>query len=182
MHICPVHRDNPKQPKYLLNMKKITFILFALIAGTAFAQESASDNAQVSADIVSVITITNQAGLNFGKVISNAIGGTVIIAPNSGRTGTAEFVMAATSNPSAASFTVNAADTYTYNVTYNMSTVLTSGANTMTVDTFTNDSGSNSRVGTGLDETMTVGATLTVDPSQAVGPYLGTLNVQVAYE
>jgi hypothetical protein len=163
-------------------MKKITFILLALITGTTFAQDTASDNATVSAGIVSVITISNEAGLNFGKVISDATGGTVIIAPDDARTGTAQFVTVATSNPSAASFTVNAADNYTYNVTYNMSGVLTSGANTMVVDTFTNDLGTDSRLGTGGDETMTVGATLTVGANQAVGPYLGTLNVQVAYE
>ena len=163
-------------------MKKITFILFALIAGTTFAQETVQGTAIVSAEIVSPISISDGASLNFGKVISDATGGTVIIAPNGDRSGTAQLMAASLNPAAAASFTVNAALDYTYNVTYNMSTLLTSGTNTMVVGTFINELGEDARIGTGADETMTVGATLTVGADQAVGSYEGEVTVQVAYE
>jgi hypothetical protein len=49
-------------------MKKITFILFALIAGTSFAQNSRLKlKALVNAEIVSPITIEKAIDLNFGR-------------------------------------------------------------------------------------------------------------------
>jgi len=68
MHICAVNKNKPKQPKYLLNMKKITFILFALIAGTTFAQTN-NATATVNAEIVAPISIAqDNISLDFGKI------------------------------------------------------------------------------------------------------------------
>ncbi|HSM62882.1 MAG TPA: DUF4402 domain-containing protein, partial [Gillisia sp.] len=62
-------------------MKKITFILFALIAGTTFAQNTANDAAITTAEIVSPLSITKNRALNFGRIIGGtAGGGTVTIA------------------------------------------------------------------------------------------------------
>lgn len=161
-------------------MKKITFILFALIAGTTFAQESDAATATVGAAIVSPISIESLTNLDFGKVLTTA--GTVIIAPDGSRTGTGEFVTATTSTPTAASFTVNAAADYVYNVSYAMSVALTNGTDILAVTSFTNDAGTDARTGTGGDEEMTVGATLTLDGTESVGNYAGEVTVTVAYQ
>ena len=160
-------------------MKKITFILFALIAGTTFAQQTANADAIVSADIVSVIQITNDAALDFGKVISNAGGGTIVIDPDGTRnaSSTAESLTASTTT--AAGFQVNAALNYLYNVTYTLPDLTGAGV-AMPVTLITNSK--STFKGTGIDDPMTVGATLTVGANQAVGNYTSTLNVEVAYE
>jgi len=157
-------------------MKKITFILFALIAGTTFAQDSA--DALTSADIVSPITIVKTVNFNFGQV-SNA-GGTVIIATDNTVTGTATKV--GTITPTAAAFTVNATDQYTYAVSLPADVTLVnqtgSGNEEMTVNALGDDS---SLKGTGSDETFGVGGTLTVGSSQTPGYYKGTMTVGVSY-
>ncbi len=58
--------------------------------------------------------------------------------------------------------------------------MLTSGGNTMTVDTFTNDAGASpTRVGGG--DTFNVGSTLNVGTAQAEGTYSGTFPLAVSY-
>ncbi len=68
----------------------------------------------------------------------------------------------------------------TYSITLPSSATLTSGGDTMTVDTFTHDAGGAPTLVFGSD-TFNVGATLKVDPNQAVGTYSGTFAVTVNY-
>lgn len=159
-------------------MKKITFILFALIAGTTFAQ-SASANA--AADIVSPLTIVKSGDLNFGKV-SNATAGSVIIKTD-GTEGTGSLSQVGSTSISAASFTVNAASGYSYAVTVPSTevTLSTTDSKTIKVNTFVHDAGA-SKMGTGADQTVNVGATLDVAAGQSTGNYTGSFNVSVAYE
>ncbi|MBZ9729017.1 DUF4402 domain-containing protein [Salegentibacter sp. JZCK2] len=156
-------------------MKKITFILLALISGTAFAQESAT--AIAAADIVSPLSITVTQDLNFGKV-SNNIEGDVIIATDGTFTGLSQI---GNTTPTAAIFSVTAADGYRYNVTTPGSANLVSGANSITVDAFTDNAGAEP-TGTGNAQTIGVGATLNVAANQPTGNYTGTFDVSVAYE
>ena len=156
-------------------MKKITFILFALIAGTASGQISATANA--AADIVSPISITPEQDLNFGKV-SNNTAGTVVVATNGSATGLSQI---GTTAPTAATFDVTAAQGFRYVVTLPETVELKSGNNTIGVGTFTHNAGTEP-TGTGTIQTISVGATLTVAASQATGNYTGTFNVGVAYE
>lgn len=54
-------------------MKKITFILFALIGATTFAQGSATETAVVSADIVSPITLVHADDFRFGQISNTGV-------------------------------------------------------------------------------------------------------------
>ncbi|GGW97217.1 DUF4402 domain-containing protein [Salegentibacter mishustinae] len=158
-------------------MKKITFILLALISGTAFAQEKATGTAQASADIVSPITIEGQEDLNFGKVANNTAG-TVVVATDGSASGLSQI---GTTTPKAATFDVTAANGYAYSVTLPTTVTLKSGDDEISVDSFTDNAGANP-TGSGGIQTIGVGATLTVANGQATGNYTGEFQVTVSYE
>jgi len=162
-------------------MNKITFILIALITGTSFAQITETATANVSADLVSVITIAKTVDLNFGKIISDANGGTVIIdKATNARTGTATAVTTG-ATPTAAKFTIAAEAGYSYSIGYVESPTLSDGGgNTMGV-TYDHSLLATGNVG-GTDTELLIGGTLTVGATQAIGVYAGTVVVTVAYE
>ncbi len=56
------------------------------------------------------------------------------------------------------------------------------GANTITVDTFTDDRGANPKLNNAGSDTFNVGATLNVGAAQAGGTYSGTFAVTVNYD
>ncbi len=158
-------------------MKKITFILFALITGSAFAQGDASATANAAADIVSPINISAEQDLNFGKVANNTAG-SVIVNPDGTISGLAQI---GSTTPTPAQFDVTAASGYSYTITLPTTVELTSGTNTIEVDTFKHDAGT-TITGTGSIQTVGVGATLDVVANQPTGNYTGTFNVTVTYE
>ncbi len=163
-------------------MKKITFILLALISGTAFAQVSestASATANAAADIVSPIAIESSQDLNFGKVANNAAG-TVVVGTDSDITDSS-LSQIGSITPTAASFNVTAADGFSYSIALPTSVDLSNGTEDITVDEFKHDAEGNT-TGTGSAQTVGVGATLNVASSQATGNYTGTFEVTVTYE
>lgn len=166
-------------------MKKITFLLFALIAGTSFGQTSATDSgtATVNAEIVSPISITPVgSNLDFGRIIGNTAGGTVTVSTAGLRTSDNSDLLAPTAENTiqAALFQVTAATTYKYSVTIDDIT-LTGSGDPMAV-TFTSSLGNENVVGTGAPQDLTVGGALAVNASQEEGKYSGTVTVVVAYE
>ncbi len=82
--------------------------------------------------------------------------------------------------PSAATFNVTGASGANYSITLPSSATLTSGGNTMTVDTYTDDAGATPTLVGGSD-TFNVGATLHVGATQVSGTYSGTFAVTVNY-
>ena len=68
----------------------------------------------------------------------------------------------------------------TYSITLPSSATLTSGGDTMTIDTFNHDAGGTPTLSGGSD-TFNVGATLNVGATQAGGTYSGTFSVTVNY-
>lgn len=162
-------------------MKKITFILLvSLISGTAFAQSTASGTATVNAEIVSPITITDGTDLDFGRIIGNTAGGTVTVDTDSERTADNDNLLAPSTTVQAASFTVKAAEGYNYKIT--IPTVNLAGSGDAMPVVFTSSLGNTNVLGTGENQTLTVGGALTVNANQAEGAYTGTVEVTVAYE
>ena len=166
-------------------MKKITFILFALIAGTTFAQD-ATGTADVNALIVTPIAITDGSDLNFGSIVA-AGGGNVRVNTAGTRTFSNNDMNVETATTiSAASFNVTAADTYSYSISI-PPTVLKDAAS-VGVDmpvSFTHDLGGltdGTATGTGSAQELLVGGLLTVAAGQTEGAYTGTVTVTVAYE
>ncbi|WP_051119746.1 DUF4402 domain-containing protein [Gillisia sp. CAL575] len=163
-------------------MKKITFILFALIAGTTFAQDAAS--AVVNAAIVSPITIVKVGDLNFGTINGTATGGNVTVTNGGNRSFANDDMVITSATPiTAAIFNITAASSYSYSISIPPSTLAGgSGGDPMNV-TFTHSrEGSTKRIGDGLEQELRVGGTLVVNNAQKVGAYTGTVEVTVAYE
>jgi Domain of unknown function (DUF4402) len=153
--------------------KSISFaiLMFALTAAT-FAQVSAT--ATASATIVGPIGITNTANMNFGNVAVSTVAGTVVLTPAGVRSTTGGCTLPAiTGTVAAGAFNVTGAANYTYAITLPAAaTTITSGGNTMTVDTWTSTPSGTGTIGAGGSQALTVGATLNVAGSQAAGTYV----------
>lgn len=162
-------------------VKKIGYTLFsgvmALVAVNSYA---ATANSTATVNIVTPIAITNTQGLSFGDVLAGTSASSIVLSTAGNRTvGSGDASLGATAG-SAAAFDVTgqASTAYTVNLPATAVT-LTSGANSMTVGTFTGN-------GTGVlsaggSETINVGATLNVGASQAAGVYNGTFVVEAIY-
>ena len=165
-------------------MKKITFILLALITGTAFGQ-NASEVADVNAQIVSPIKIENGTALNFGDMTA-AGGGKVRVSTDGTRTfSNPEMEIASTTTVTAGSFDVTAAAGFPYNI-HIPGIQLTETVTNQTMDvTFTHDLNGETgptAVGSGSVQKLLVGGLLTVASGQASGVYSGEVKVTVAYQ
>lgn len=161
-------------------MKKITFVLFALIAGTTFAQNSATGSATVNAEIVNPIKITSAGVLDFGRIASTTTAGDVIVTPANARTIPSDMVVPGNTVTTVPTFTVTKETGITYGVvTASEALKLADSEATITIkDIKTSleaDSGQTA-------ETFTVGGTLVIGAEQPVGEYLGKVSVTVSYE
>ena len=154
-------------------MKKILVFVIVMLAFSAATLAQVSATATATATIVGPIAITKDVDMNFGNVAVGAVAGTVVLTPAGARSTTGGCTLPATTGTvAAASFTVTGADGYTYSITLpGAATTITSGANNMTVDTWTSNPTPTGLL-TGGTETLTVGATLNVAGSQPAGTYV----------
>jgi len=126
--------------------------------------------------------ITNTRALAFGEVSAGVTPGTAVVSPAGVRSFTGGAMAGNPGGVTSASFTVTGIPLLTYGITLPGSVVLSSGGNTMTVDTFTsNPSGTGQIQVVIASQVLTVGATLQVGTSQGSGSYTGTFNVTVVY-
>jgi hypothetical protein len=154
--------------------KSIKFLAMAVVmltfASNIFAQTA---NANASATIITPISITFGADMNFGSASVTAVPGTIQMTPAAVRTASGGVALSAIAPvAAAASFTVNGAANATYTIAIAPAVLtISNGANTMTVDTWqTNPTPTGTLSGAG-SQVLTVGATLHVAGSQAVGLY-----------
>lgn len=150
----------------------MTLLALVGFATSAYAQATAS--ASATATIVTPISITKNVDMNFGNVaVQASTGGTVVLTPAGVRSATGGVTLPVTNGTvSAASFTVNGSGNYTYSITLpSTALTITSGANNMTVSSFTS---SPSAIGTltAGTQTLTVGATLNVAAAAPAGTYV----------
>jgi hypothetical protein len=157
---------------------KTSIKLFALgmillgFSANSFGQATA--NAPTSATIIAPITLTKTVDMNFGNVA--VIGaGTVILVPEGTRsaTGGVTLPLAFPGTITAAEFTVGGEGTNTYAITLpasDLTITRVSGAQTMTVGTFTSTPSATGVLTGGL-QTLKVGATLNVGAAQVAGVY-----------
>jgi len=151
--------------------------LITLIAAIVLVAVAATANAQVtgtatgSATIITPISISKTVDMNFGNIAVSSTLGNVVLATDGTRTKIGGVTLpAVTGTVTAAQFTVNGLGTSSFSITLPTTYTITSGANTMNIDTFTSTpSGSGSLVGG--TQTIKVGATLDVAASQAAGTY-----------
>ena len=150
-------------------------------ASTAFAatQNSASTSATASAKIITPIAIAKTADLNFGDVVTGATTGIVTVTTAGARSSSGGATLGNNTGVAASAFAVTGQASETYAITLPATAVtLSSGSNTMTVDTFTSSLGTTSSIGAGP---LNVGGNLNVGANQATGAYTGTFNVSVNY-
>lgn len=158
-------------------MKRIVnvFLVSAVfIAMSLSVQAQINATATASATIVTPLAIANATDMDFGNIAVSASAGTVVISPAGVRSVTGGATLpAVTGTVTAATFDVTGQANYTYSITLPAAaTTITSGANTMTVDTWTsNPTPSGTLDGTGA-QTLQVGATLNVGGGQAAGTYI----------
>jgi hypothetical protein len=165
------------------NLTKIFATGAIIIAGSNVSFAQATATAAASATIITPITITKTADMNFGNVaVSAATAGTVVLAPAGTRTtgGAGGVTLPSTTGTvAAASFTVSGQASYTYAITLPTSATITSSGNTMTVNGFTSTPSATGTLSSGGTQTLTVGATLNVAAAQAVGTYTNASGVPV---
>ncbi|MCP5063819.1 MAG: DUF4402 domain-containing protein [Ignavibacteriae bacterium] len=158
----------------------MAILVLTLLAGTTFAQETAS--ATATATIVAPIGIANSVDMNFGNVAVSTSLGTVVLAPAGTRTVTGGVTLpAVTGTIAAAEFDVTGEGAYTYSITlpsgdYTITRV--AGAETMAVNTFTSTPTTTGTLSGGA-QTLTVGATLNVAGSQVAGVYTNATGFDV---
>jgi spore coat protein U-like protein len=170
-------------------MRKVLQVLvggaaLSTLSMNAHAQNVATGTATGSVTIVRPITITNTAGLQFGKLAQPAGAATVTVTP-AGVVSRSGVGTVGSQTTSAAAFNVggDGAAVFAINVpsgTFNMlagtsGTILVStslSAATGTLSGSTGSAGSTS---------FTVGGIMTLGAAQALGAYSGTFNVTVTY-
>lgn len=169
-----------------MNQTKIYLLIAGLLAVSTItpnAAIAADATATATAQIIAPIAIAKTTDMHFGQVVSSGVAGTVVLTPAGGRSVTGGVTLGNATSVAAASFSVTGEGTNTYAITLPSADVtLTSGANTMTANTFTSTPSGTGTLTAGA-QTLTVGATLNVGVSQASGTYVtGTaFTVTVAY-
>ncbi|MGA9590648.1 MAG: DUF4402 domain-containing protein [Salegentibacter sp.] len=160
-------------------MKKFTFILLALISGTAFAQNSANGTAQVDANIVAPLSIESSGVLNFGTIAPKSTAQDVVLSPANVRTIPTGMEVAGNTTTSVPTFTVTREEGLTYKVVTASTDLSLEGSNDIIIkDIKTSLDGTTGRG----DANFTVGGTLTIGADQDPGQYKGEVSVTVTYE
>jgi hypothetical protein len=167
-------------------MKKLAILGFVGVgliwSASAPAQaNTATASANAAARIVSPIAIAKTTDLNFGDVVAGGAAGTVVVTPAGARGAGGGATLGSGAAVTAAAFNVTGQANATYAITLPGSATVTSGVNTMTVNTFTSNPTPTGTLSAGGSQALAVGATLQVGANQATGTYTGTFDVTVAY-
>ena len=136
------------------------FAIAAAATGSTMSARAASDTASAIATIVPAITIDNTAALDLASIVASASADTVVV--SAAGAGTCGTTQTCAGTAAGASSDVTGGANQTYSIRPPARASITSGANGMTVDTFTsNPTPTGALDGTGA-QTLTVGATFNV--------------------
>lgn len=166
-------------------------LLTSLLASTAVAVGyagnalAASDNGASDAVILVPLSIAhNASSLDFGTIAPDGGGATIQVDTAGAATVTAGAAVLSGAT-SADSFTVTGQGGMSYTIGLPASIFLLSGANAMTVNSFTTNLASPATLPAGAGaqtQTLLVGGNLIVSPAQPSGTYSGTYSVTVNYQ
>ena len=181
-------------------MKKslILFAAIVMMAGVTtkvMAQTSKTENTNAGAVLIVAMGLTETAPLHFGSmVLTNALGGTCVLASTLAARSFAGGVATSAANPVAtnAAYNVTGTGLETYALTLPATTTVThtsvaTGVYTMDITDMKarfNGAGADaitSAPTSGGTDSFTVGGTLTIAAAQVAGIYAGTFNVSVDY-
>lgn len=169
-------------------MKNVTVAALALVglslgAYASAAQNSATGTGTANARIITAISIVPGTALNFGDIVPSAAAGTVAVSTAGVRTSAGGATLGSATGVAAGAFTVSGQANATYALTLpaNGVVTVTSGANSMGVNSFVSNPSGTGTLSAGGSQALAVGATLSVGINQAAGSYTGTYQVTVAY-
>ena len=167
--------------EYLLVIGALNLLLCAIPRAWGSPSTSGTINAQ-ALTAISVVESGTQH-MNFGMFVPGSAADTIVLTPAGSRTNPGGHLQLLGTGVQGDLFTVTGDTSYpTFSITLPSSAVtITSGANTMSVDTFTSSPSGSGTLSSGT-LTVTVGATLHVGASQASGSYTGTYTFTVAYQ
>jgi hypothetical protein len=140
---------------------------------------SSSDDGAATAEVVSPLTLTHDAGasLNFGTFTVGDTGGSVTVSRAGNGTASGDVTMMPGSVEAADAFTVEGDPSRRFGIVTTDSTV-DLGTDSMA---FTTDARANHTLDINGDATFTVGGVLTVVGTEGPGVYNGTYSVTVTY-
>ena len=159
-------------------------LLFLFASSLYLPAHAAVATANVTANIISTISITNQSlsGLVFGDISASSVAGTVVLTPGGSRTSTGGVTVNTTTAASPAAFDVQGDANASYAITLPISVVLTgSTSGSMVVDNFSSSPSAAGLLDGSGTQTLFVGASLNVGSNQAFGSYTGLMAVTVAF-
>ena len=128
-------------------------------------------------------TLANTSGLSFGSFVAGA-GGSIAVTTSGGRSKTGSvFLLSQGGISTAAQFTVSGTAGATYAITLpaDGTVALSSGSNTMAVNSFVSFPSAMGTLSGGGTQLLSVGATLTVGNAQPPGSYAGSFSVTINY-
>lgn len=144
------------------------------------AAEFTDTTANGAASILAPISISSTTSMNFGTVGVAVTSGSLEIMPD-GTTIPINVTELAGGIASEGVFTVTGDGNAAYSVTLPTSTILSSGPNTVTVDSFNHDGGATPTIAGGGSRDLAIGATLNIGNNQLSGTYSGNYSVTVNY-
>lgn len=179
--------------QHALSTMKLALMAAMAVAGATIGSvtQAAQATANASGTVVAPIAIAAVADLAFGT-FAPGVGGSVTVSTSGVRSATGPVLLTATPS-SAARFTITGQAGATYSIVHSGTVVLTNtsgaGAETMALTKFSDSTGSNATSGTVTSGTLDaagaqslyVGGTLAVGPSQVAGVYTGTVVATVEY-
>ena len=154
----------------------------ALSAFATSAQAATTATGTAKAEVLSTLTVTSAADLQFGQIAANT-GGTVSVNADSTVASTGGLISTGTRSPAAFDVSGSANAMVLVSLpTAPVNLTRTGGSETMTLSGFnTNPNGAFRLDSTGKG-LFNVGGTLTVGSNQAAGAYAGTFQVSVEYQ
>ena len=160
----------------------VCLLALLLVPVVVVTARAATENATVSVDIMSMLSLVNQSDLTFGEITVGDASGTVVLSPAGSRLSTGGVFVNYAMSAGPAVFDISGLPNAVYAITLPDSVVLTGASgNSMVVDDFTSLPENNGLTGPGGQQNLFVGATLNVNTHQAVGSYSGLMSITVEY-
>jgi len=159
-------------------------LFLVLLAGFAVSTPilAATAVATVSVTVVRTISLSNQSELSFGNISTSSAAGAVQLDQHGIRKASGGVILETGGNQSPAHFIATGEPNKSFYISLPTSSVMTDDrGNEMSVDNFSATSGQVATFNATGNQELSVGATLHVNPNQALGDYTGSMTVSIHY-
>lgn len=179
-----INTNNETTPQIMKNLTTLfAVLLFMTISANVMAQNTATESATASANIVSAIDIQKNMDLTFGDIAVSGTAGQITILPQEDLdiNFSVEEMELTTGTRNAAKFTITGQEDYLFSINLPETITISSGSDDMTIETLMNLNENSNTLTNGSIE-LYVGGTLHVNGDEDPGLFDGTFDVTVAYE